>query len=308
MQADDSSHSARSRDANRPSTIHHRIAGSLGLALLLTGATSSIAGAQAVVSASPDITIALGTANLTTADEAIAVDNQQGIVALENVGSIPASADLIAYGQRLDGTRLLSFDTAVSLSGGVVARPGDVVGWNGSVHSMVFDATAQGVPIGVRTDAVSIATNGLILSFDVDVSLPGNVTVADEDLVKWNGAVFTRVLDGSAAGVDRSLDVDGAQDIGGGFLVSFDASGSVGGITFNDEDILRYVGGVWSLAFDGSAADADWVAADLDAFQVPEPASSAMLGAGLVGLSIAAARRAPRRIRGQDRPRTSAVQ
>ena len=80
------------------------------------------------------------------------------------------------------------------------------------------------------------------------------------------------VFDGSTVGIDRALDVDGAQAlVGGGYLVSFDTAGTVGAITFQDEDILRHVGGVWSMEFDGSNADADWGPADMDALQVPEP-------------------------------------
>lgn len=264
----------------------------LALGILFLG-SAPVVRAQAVVSASPDITIALGAANLATPDEAVAVDNQLGIVALANLGPIPEAADVIGYGERLGGAKLISFDTTVALSGGVVARPGDVVAWDGSVHSIVFDATAAGIPHGVQVDAVSLAANGgLLLSFDTDVSLPGALTVADEDLVRWNGSTLSLAFDGSAAGVDRALDVDAAQDLGGGaFLMSFDTAGSVGGVVFQDEDVLRYSGGVWSLEIDGSALDADWGAADLVAVQVPEPGGIAGLWVGAFACAGLAARR-----------------
>lgn len=266
------------------------------LALFLGGlllGSAPFARAQAVVSASPDITIALGAGNVVTTDEAVAVDNQLGIVALADLGPIPASADVIGYGELLGGAKLMSFDTTVALSGGVVARPGDVVGWDGSVHSIVFDATAEGIPHGVKTDGVSLAAHGgLLLSFDTDVSLPGGLTVADEDLVRWDGSSFSLAFDGSAAGLDRALDVDAAQDLGGSaFLMSFDTAGSVGGVVFQDEDVLRYAGGVWSLEVDGSALDAAWGAADLVAVQVPEPGG---IGGVLVG-ALACAGLAARR-------------
>lgn len=251
---------------------------------------ATIVRAQPVVSASPDVTIALGAANVATADEAVAVDNQLGIVALADLGPIPESADVIGYGERLGGATLMSFDTTVALSGRVVARPGDVVAWDGNVHSIVFDATAEGLPAGVRVDAVSLAADdGLLLSFDTDVSLPGGLTVADEDLVRWDGRRFALAFDGSAAGVDRALDLDAAQDLGGDhFLISFDTAGSVGPLLFQDEDVLRHADGVWSLEVDGSALDADWQAADLVAVQVPEPGGTvALVGGALLCMGLA---------------------
>ena len=280
-----------------PTICHARTREGLLLALVLPLAlgglllgSASFARAQAVVSASPDVTIALGAANVVTADHAVAVDNRLGIVALADLGPIPESADVIGYGERLGGDKLMSFDTTVALSGRVVARPGDVVAWDGSVHSIVFDATAEGLPAGVRVDAVSLAADdGLLLSFDTDVSLPGGLTVADEDLVRWDGRRFRLAFDGSAAGVDRALDLDAAQDLGGDhFLMSFDTAGSIGRLVFQDEDVLRYADGVWSLEVDGSALDADWVAADLVAVQVPEPGGIAVLVVGtLVCMGLA---------------------
>ncbi|MBY0398731.1 hypothetical protein K2X89_00410 [Myxococcota bacterium] len=261
--------------------------------VMITGllATEQIAAsralAQQVISASPDITIQLGAANVTTADEAVAVDNQLGVVALQSLGAIPASADVTGYSDAGNGTQLFSLDTTVALSGGVTATPSDVVSWNGATHALVFDGSARGIPSGVQVDAIGFS-NGLVLSFDTDVSLPGGITAADEDLVKVIGSTYTLVFDGSANGIDRSLDVDGAQaDVGGAYLVSFDTAGTVGAVTFQDEDILRNVGGVWSMVYDASTADADWGAADLDALQVPEPSGIALLASGvlvLVGL------------------------
>jgi hypothetical protein len=249
------------------------------------------ADAQQVVSASPDITIAIGAGNVVTNDHAVAADNQLGIVALQNLGTLPESADVTGYADAGGGTFLFSLDTTAALSGGVVATPGDVVAWNGATHSLLFDASAQGLPAGVQVDAIGFS-NGLVLSFDTDVSLPGGVTAADEDLVKVIGSTYSMVFDGSANGIDRALDVDGAQAlVGGGYLVSFDTAGTVGAVTFQDEDILRSVAGVWSLEFDASTADADWAAADLDALQVPEPSGVAVLAAGLLGLARLARRR-----------------
>jgi len=138
--------------------------------------------AQEIVSASPDVTIDLGS-SIVTADEDVSVDNQLGIVVLENLGALPDASDVIALGLDVNGDRLIAFDTTTSLAGGVVARPGDVVRYDGSAYSFEFDASAARVPMGVMTDATSLAAGGLLLSFDTTADLGGGLVVVDEDLV-----------------------------------------------------------------------------------------------------------------------------
>jgi len=270
-----------------------------GLAvLLLIGSTlaANMAGAQLVVSASSDVTIALGSNAEVAADQDVAIESGAGFAILEDVGGLPDSADLVGYGQTLTGERLIVLDTTASLPGGLVAGRGDVVLFDGVSFSPVFDASSEGVPSGAITDAVSLAPNGLLLSFDTTVDLLG-VIAADEDLVRWNGVGYSLVFDGSAQGIDRALDIDGAQDLGGGaFLMSFDTSGEVGGVVFADEDVLRFDSAGWSLAYDASVFDPDWRAADLDAVFVPEPSGALRIGGGLLAFVAARSRRLRSRI------------
>lgn len=258
----------------------------LSLLLLISGAVSQ-AGAQEIITASPDITIAVNSGAVVT-DEESAVDNQLGITLKESYGALPNGTELIALGRDVNGDSLLAFDTTVSLAGGIVASPGDVMRFNGSTYTTEFDASAQGIPTGVRTDAVSISSNGLILSFDTTTSLPGGLVVADEDLVRWSAGTYSIALDGSTAGVASSLDIDAVQDLGGGaYAVSFDTAGSLSGTVFADEDLMRWNGTSWSLEYDASASDSDWLAADLSAVVVPEPGLTGLLFAGsalLIGL------------------------
>lgn len=247
--------------------------------------------AQQIVTASPDVTIDLG-AGVIAADEDAAIDNQLGIVLLENLGALPDASDVVALGLTSNGARLFALDTTTALSGGVVARPGDVVRYDAGVYSIEFDGVAAGLPRGVVTDAASISPGGLLLSFDTTVDLGAGLVAADEDLVRWNGSLFTIVFDGSAEGIDSALDVDAAQDLGGGhFLMSFDTTGQVGGVVFADEDVLRFDGTTWTLEFDGSTANTAWVAADLDAVMVPEPGLVGVLGVGCLLLAGLASRR-----------------
>ncbi len=245
---------------------------------------ASLAPAQEVISVSPDITIDLGSGMIAN-DEDAAVDDGFGIVALEDLGSIPAPSNVIALAIDLNGDRLLAFDTTTALSGGVVARPGDVVRYDGAMYSVEFDATAAGIPNGVATDAASLSSGGLLLSFDTTVDLGSGLVVADEDLVEWNGSSFSLLLDGSDQGIDPALDIDAAQVIGGEFLVSFDTTGQIDGIVFDDEDVLYFDGTNWGMEFDASAANSNWSPADLDAITVPEPSIHLLLVFGALGLA-----------------------
>ena len=241
--------------------------------------------AQEVVSASPDITIDLGS-TIVTADEDVAVDNQLGVVMLESLGALPDASDVIALGFDVNGDRLIAFDTTTLLPGNVVARPGDVVRYDGGSYLIEFDASAAGIPTGVMTDATSLAPGGLLLSFDTTVDLGAGLIAADEDLVRWNGSTFSMAFDGSTEGLDASLDIDGAQELGGGvFLMSFDKAGTISTVHFDDEDIVRFDGAAWSMEFDASAADSDWAAADMDAMMVPEPSVGLLLLSGAMGLA-----------------------
>jgi len=213
---------------------------------------------------SPDVTVTLGAA--TVDDDDVASDDLLGGVVPVAVAVIPPGAALDGYDVLPIGHQLLSFDTTVALPGGITARPADVVRFDGTAYTLQFDAAACGVPPGVDVDAIGAAENGdLLLSFDVSVTLSG-VTFDDEDVARFDGASFTSFFDGGAAGVDPALDLDGLDYLcDAHLLVSFDGTGIVGGVAFDDEDLLEYdpMSATWEMAYDGSAEHAGWVPADL---------------------------------------------
>jgi hypothetical protein len=151
--------------------------------------------------------------------------------------------------------------------------PSDLVRWDGISLTLAFDAQAAGVPIDADADALAIdPSNGdLLFSFDVALLL-GGFLVRDEDLVRWDGIAWTLELEGSAAGITAELDVDGVHLVDDGTLLfSFDTSGSVDGVAFQDEDVLALdpLSGAWTLAIDNSTQHAAWISADLDALVAP---------------------------------------
>jgi hypothetical protein len=240
---------------------------------------------------SPDITVTLDGQTIT--DENVASDDlTTGTITKALLGILPEASDLSAYHALTGGDHLLSFDITVALAGGVTAHPGDIVRYDGASHTLEFDASAESVPDGVRTDAVTMSAGGnLVLSFDTTVALGGS-TYFDEDLVEFDGANFSSFFDGSAAGLDSALDIDGAHVFGsnGKLALSFDISGSIDGVNFDDEDVLEYdpTSSTWELAWDASVERAEWEAgADVNAvFFVPEPSQLLMVGSGFVLLAV----------------------
>lgn len=191
-------------------------------------------------------------------------------VGFVNVRFMPDGADLSGYHRFPSGVVLFVVTRTTEMTNGFVLEPRDVGRVEGSTTSLQFDGSAEGIPDGVRIDAVTWQTSGLTVSFDQTIDVPGLGPVDDEDLVTFDldDDPFLS-LDASMAGIDPALDLDGAhKDPELTFLsVSFDSSGVVDGISFDDEDVLSWdpIENSWSLLFDASASDAEWEALDADA-------------------------------------------
>ncbi len=243
--------------------------------LLALAARAEAVTPLATLDASPDVTGPLG--GSLVADEEVARHDLGGLATRIDL-SLPAGAAVDAFHDNLDGTVLLSLDATATL-GGTTVGPADVVHWDPAAPS----ATPVGlgaVPAGVQVDAVTVDGSDLLVSFDVTVPLSGTL-FADEDLARWNGAGWSLAFDGSAAGVDPALDLDGAHRLTNGhLLLSFDGFGAVGGIGFADEDVLERdpVGGTWELASDLSLAYPGWPPGDAQAVAAREPTQTPPAG------------------------------
>jgi len=195
-------------------------------------------------------------------------------VAAINLGpAIPRAANVTALMRLEDGTPIFALDTFANL-GGQNAGPEDLIAWDGTNYSLAFDGSAAGVPRGAAIDAagrVFVAGEYVtLLSFDVTVLLPGGATLDDEDIAAWDGSTWSLYFDGSANGVLPALDLDGYDLLGEKQYFSFDGSGNISPAAFDDEDVVAFSGGTWSIAVDCSAAlGASFAAGDLDAFTVP---------------------------------------
>ena len=250
----------------------------LSLVLLAPAALGFAAADLAETTSSPDVTITVDGGTLVVNDEDAVIEDGAP-PALTDLGALPGATDLQAYHLRDSGDQLFVLDTTATV-GIVTAEPRDVVVYDGSSYSIAFDGSAQGVPDGSRVDAVTENEDGdLILSFDTTVDLGGGVVADDEDLVLFDSVGgASLLLDASAAGIDGALDLDGAHYIRASqnLLVSFDTSGTVAAVTFDDEDVLEYDddSGSWELSVDAATAEPDWLAADLSALHAVRSCAS----------------------------------
>jgi hypothetical protein len=228
------------------------------LALALPGLASA-ATALSQLRYTPDITVTLSGQTVGPAD--IANDTLAGAPALALAG-LPANVAAYHY---TGSVHWLVFETAVALPGGITATPRDVISWNGSAYSLLFDGAAAGIPAGVAIDALGTLTGiDFLLSFDTTATL-GAVTAAPEDVVRYAGGWSGHFI-GGTAGVPAGANLDALYRLSNGhLLVSFDIAGTVGGVNFTAGDVLEYTpaGPVWEMAFSPAGLYAGWGAANL---------------------------------------------
>jgi hypothetical protein len=261
--------------------MNHSLPLTLGLALI---ALAGVSRAQFdSLEVSPETTISIG-GTVLGRDE-VGEDDLAGAVAFTGTGvALPISANLTAFHRQAGGGSLFASDISVSLAGGPVARPSDVVRKTVGAPTLAFSGSGAGVPPGTQVDALIDVAGDLWLSFDTTVAIAGTVA-QDEDLLGFpaGGGAPALMFDGSAHGIGVSLDLDGADRLDDGrLLLSFDGTGSAGGVVFSDEDVVVFdpVAGSYALAYDGSAHYPAWQASDLDALDAPPDSDADGLSEG----------------------------
>ena len=177
--------------------------------------------------------------------------------------------------ERINSTHFyMSFSGTVNPPGplGNVADE-DVVYYSSGTWSLFFDGSTHGLGgNGVDVDAVSVVNGVLYFSLNSSVVPPGAGGSGDDaDIYRWNGGnSFTRVFDANVQG-GSTADIDGlTYKDATHFYVSYSSNTTVPGLgSVQDEDIVYYNNGVWSLVFDGTAHGLTSGNLDVDAFDVP---------------------------------------
>ena len=188
--------------------------------------------------------------------------------------SLPTGARVDGFSRLSADSFALSFATRVQVPGLGTVRGADVVVFDGGRGWLWFDGTARGLRRRHSgLDALSISHGKLYLSTGSSIRPPGVRGRGDDaDVYEWNGRRFRRVWDASAHGLGRGADIDGLDlERLGRFSVSFSATTTrvptLGRV--QDEDVLRYVAGTWSVVVDGTAAALTSPGLDIDALDLP---------------------------------------
>jgi hypothetical protein len=168
----------------------------------------------------------------------------------------------------------VSFSADTSLPGLGIVQDEDVAFYNSGVWSVYFDGTALGlIAAGHDLDAISIVNGILYFSTSGSSAIPGVTGPYDDaDIYTWNGAVFGLAFDASVAGLPGNANVDGLVFVDSThFYISFAATDTTvpGPGNVQDEDVVYYNNGVWSVYFDGTAFGLTNAGQDLDAFDLP---------------------------------------
>lgn len=146
----------------------------------------------------------------------------------------------------------------------------DIVYYNNGTWSVFFDGTAAGLTnTNHDIDGFDIAGNTVYFSMSGSTNNPGATnppgvvgTADNADIYSWNGTAFSRVVDLSTIGVPAAPNSGSASNVDGlkfvdstHFYVSFAGNVTLPVIgAVQDEDIVYYNNGTWSVFFDGTAA------------------------------------------------------
>jgi hypothetical protein len=121
--------------------------------------------------------------------------------------------------------------------------------------------------------------------------------VRDEDILSYDGANFSMVFDGSAAGLAATVDIDAFHVVDADtILMSFDKPASIGPLNVDDTDIVKFeatslgldnTAGTFSLFFDGSRVGLKTRGENVDAFTLLPDGSLLISTEGVVKVSSA---------------------
>lgn len=249
--------------------------GSLVCAALAAGLAAVPTAASDLVRivASVDAATSLGSMQLRDRDLFSVRRDGLGPVVLSTLGN------LLPDGVGVDAISLLAdnrvvFSTDVSfIAGGIGADDEDLVLCDRGVLSLVFDGSAAGLPDKADIDAVhvlSLSPVDLLYSVDAPIEV-GGIFIADDDIVRFDGATHTIVRTGASLIGDETAraDVDALwfDPSGNEYVISLDVAIEAGtGRTAADaDDLVRWANGSLIMYFDASAAGVSVPGLDVDA-------------------------------------------
>ena len=252
------------------------------LAMLSIISASPLSATTTILSA--DATETLG--GLTFTDGALAEYNP-----VTDTATLYFDEDLFAGDEEIDSVHLLAngniiLSTASEATlGGLTFRNGDLIEYNPTtdVGTLYFDENLFGSNEDI--DAVHILDNSNIILSIIDGATLGGLTFGSGDLAEYNPTtdVATLFFDGSLFDGSENIDAVHILD-NGNIILSTEGAATLGGLTFANGDLAEYnpTTDVATLFVSEGLFSSN---TDVDAIYVttvPEPATIAMLGLGML--------------------------
>jgi hypothetical protein len=141
---------------------------------------------------------------------------------------------------------------------GITFMPWDVLAYKAGVYS---PAPVLSFPPMTAVDALHKMDKPghWLFSVEAPTELPpgSGAWFQPDDVILFDGLVYTIWFQGAAAGLPAGVNVDAAflfHDDSGFLVLSFDVPTTIGAVTYDPADLVQYQGGVFSIYFDASAA------------------------------------------------------
>jgi hypothetical protein len=198
------------------------------------------------------------------------------------------SEDIDAAHVLANGNIILSTDGSATL-GGLSFNAGDLVEYDATMDTATLFFDGGLFTASENIDAAHILDNGNIILSTIDGATLGGLTFGSGDLIEYNPLTDTSTLffDGSLFDGPENIDAVHLLD-NGNIIISTAASATLGGMTFADGDLVEYnpTTDVATLYFSEGLFSNN---ANVNAVYVttlPEPATIALLGLGMLALII----------------------
>ncbi len=177
------------------------------------------------------------------------------VAAITMILAIPSPAWCTSY--------FLATDVPATL-GGTDFTPDQLLRSQNAAYALVI-----ALPAGTEIAALQRRLDGSWLFSPSHPVTLGGTDYLPMDIVAFDGATFSMYQSGAAAGIPASARIDALfLEAGVVPILSFDVPVNLGGTEYGRSDLVRFMGGVFSLAWNAQAngvpADANLVGADLD--------------------------------------------
>lgn len=212
-------------------------------------------------------------------------DTASGVATLyfnENLFSANEQVDSIHI--RDNGNILLSTTTSATL-GGLTFGAGDVAEYNPNTNTASLFFAETHFASSANIDGFTVLANGnYVISTNATEILAG-VTFRNGDLIEYNPVTDTATIFLSENLFSADEDIDAVYVMPDGSVVLSTTNGAtIGGLTFQDGDLVRYVPTTNTATLFLSESVFGGINENIDGVSVPEPGTAALVALGLAAL------------------------